>query len=132
MIEEPTSNLILDQLADALIFATTNGKIALWNQASTALFGFESSEAIGQSIDMIIPPHLRDAHWAGFNAALVTGQLKLSGRPTLTRALHKSGRKLYVEMSFALVKSDQGVVGSVAVARDVTEKVERERASMAR
>jgi PAS domain S-box-containing protein len=102
MIEEPTSNAILDQLADALIFATVNGEIVVWNRASTALFGFESSEAIGQSIEMIIPPHLRNTHWAGFNAALETGQLKLSGKPTLTRALHKSGRRLYVELSFAL------------------------------
>jgi len=132
MIEEATAIAILDQLADALIVATAAGKIVFWNRASTKLFGFESDEAIGQSLDMIIPPHLRAAHWAGFEAAVRTGRLKLSGRPALTRALHKSGRKLYVEMSFALVESDQGVFGSVAVARDVTEKVERERASIAR
>ena len=53
--------------------------------------------------------------------------LKLQGRPTLTRALHKSGRKLYVEMTFALVAADGAALGSVAVARDVTERVERER-----
>jgi PAS domain S-box-containing protein len=58
----------------------------------------------------------------------MTGRLKLSGKPTLTRALHKSGRRVYIEMSFALVRSGEGaIVGSVAVARDVTERVERER-----
>ena len=62
---------------------------------------------------------------------MTTGALKLQGRPTLTRALHKSGRKLYVEMTFAIVKDDaeNEVRGSVAVARDVTERVERERAA---
>jgi PAS domain S-box-containing protein len=57
--------------------------------------------------------------------------MKLEGRPTLTRALHKSGRKLYVEMTFAIVRGDaEGeVLGSVAMARDVTERVERERAA---
>ncbi|WP_245453788.1 PAS domain S-box protein [Bradyrhizobium sp. AC87j1] len=56
--------------------------------------------------------------------------MKLAGRPTLTRALHKSGRKLYIEMTFALVRDSGGnVLGSVAMARDVTDRVERERAA---
>ena len=60
---------------------------------------------------------------------MASGALKLAGRPTLTRAAHKSGRKLYVEMTFALVGSDSASEGSVAIARDVTERVERERAA---
>jgi PAS domain S-box-containing protein len=75
MVEEATANAILDQVADALIFATAAGKIVLWNRASTALFGFEKNEAIGQSLDMIIPLHLRAAHWAGFTTAVATRQL---------------------------------------------------------
>ncbi|MGC1562521.1 MAG: PAS domain S-box protein, partial [Bradyrhizobium sp.] len=97
---------------------------------AAALFGFEKDEAIGQSLDLIIPPHLRNAHWAGFEAAVESGRLKLGGKPTLTRAMHKSGRRVYVEMSFALVRSAEGVIGSVAVARDVIERIERERASI--
>jgi PAS domain S-box-containing protein len=63
---------------------------------------------------------------------MANGVLKLQGRPTLTRALHKSGRKLYIEMTFALVRDAGGnVLGSVAMARDVTERVERERAAKA-
>ncbi|MBB4380532.1 PAS domain S-box-containing protein [Bradyrhizobium sp. SBR1B] len=59
-----------------------------------------------------------------------TGVMKLQGRPTLTRALHKSGRKLYVEITFALVKGDDdNVLGAVAMARDVTERIERERST---
>jgi PAS domain S-box-containing protein len=92
------------------------------------LFGFSADEALGQNLDLIIPEHLRAAHWKGFEAALATGAMKLAGRPTLTRALHQSGRKLYIEMTFALVRDAGGaVVGSVAMARDVTERVERER-----
>jgi len=63
---------------------------------------------------------------------MANGKTRLGGRPTLTRGLHKSGQKLYVEMSFALVLDDAGLaLGSVAVARDVTERVERERAAAA-
>jgi PAS domain S-box-containing protein len=95
------------------------------------LFGYSAEEALDQSVELIIPEHLRAAHWSGFDAAMTKGATKLQGSPTLTRAQHKSGRRLYVEMSFAIVKGDteSEVLGAVAVARDVTERVERERAA---
>lgn len=122
---------ILDQAADALICVDRTGEIIRWNRACTALFGFSANEALGSGLDLIIPEHLRAAHWSGFDAAMTRGTLKLQGRPTLTRALHKSGRRLYVEMTFAIVKDDAGgeVLCSVAMARDVTERVERKRAA---
>ncbi len=60
---------------------------------------------------------------------MTNGVMKLQGRPTLTRAKHKTGRKLYVEMTFALVKGQAGgaAFGAVAVARDVTERIEQQR-----
>jgi PAS domain S-box-containing protein len=121
----------LDQVADAVICADHSGAIIRWNPASAALFGFSAEEALGQSIDLIIPERLRAAHWSGFDAAMAKGATKLQGRPTLTRALHKSGRRLYVEMTFAVVKGEaEGeVLGAVAMARDVTERVEGERAA---
>jgi len=122
---------ILNQAADAVIFANHSGAIIRWNPACTALFGYSAEEALGQSVELIIPEHLRAAHWSGFDAAMTKGTTKLQGRPTLTRALHKSGRRLYVEMTFAIVKGDteSKVLGSVAMARDVTERIERERAA---
>ena len=125
------ADLILNQVADAVIYADRSGTIIRWNRASTALFGFAAEEALGQSIDLIIPQHLRAAHWSGFEAAMTRGVLKLQGRPTLTRAQHQSGRKLYIEMTFAIVKdrAETEVLGAVAMARDATERVERERAA---
>ena len=122
---------IIDQVADAVIYASRLGVIIRWNRASTALFGYSAEDALGQSLDLIIPEHLRASHWRGFEAATTNGVTKLQGRPTLTRALHKNGRKLYVEMTFAIVKDDDEgeVLGSVAMARDVTDRVERERAA---
>lgn len=123
---------IVEDVADALIYSDRSGTIMRWNRASIALFGFSADEALGQNLDLIIPEHLRAAHWKGFEAAIASGNMKLAGRPTLTRALHKSGRKLYIEMTFALVRDADGtVLGSVAMARDVTERVERERAAKA-
>lgn len=123
---------LVEQTTDALIYADRAGKIVRWNQAASRLFGFTSAEALGASLDLIIPEHLRAAHWAGFDAALASGRTKLEGRPTLTRGLKKDGGKCYVEMTFALVKDARGAaIGSVAMARDVTERVEAERARRA-
>lgn len=124
------SGSILEQLADAVIYTDSTGAIVLWNAAAAALFGYSAAEAVGQSLDLIIPEHLQPAHWRAFDAAMKSGVMRLQGRPTLTRAKHPSGRKLYVEMTFALVK-DQGATprGAVAVARDVTERVEQQKAA---
>lgn len=123
---------IVEQIAEAVVYANHDGVIERWNAAAARMFGFSAAEAIGQSLDLMIPEPLRAAHWRGFDAAMHSGSLRLDGRATLTRGLHKSGRRLYVEMSFALVRGDGGaVLGSVAVARDVSERVEREKANQA-
>jgi PAS domain S-box-containing protein len=120
---------ILEQMADAAIYADRSGTIRRWNHAAASLFGYSATEALGQNLDLIIPEHLRERHWRGFEAAMANGVVKLQGRATLTRATHKTGSKLYVEITFALVKGEiEGpVIGAVAVARDVTERVEKER-----
>jgi PAS domain S-box-containing protein len=119
---------IVEQTTDALIYADRDGNILRWNQAACALFGFGSAEALGRSLDLIIPEHLRAPHWTGYRAAMASGSTRLAGRPSLTRAVRKDGSKLYVEMTFAVVKDEAGaVVGSVAIARDVTERVQRDK-----
>lgn len=128
----PLAEHILDQLAEALIYSDREGIIRRWNRAAEALFGFSAEAALGQSLDLIIPEKLRAAHWRGFHAAIENRHTRLNGRPTLTGALHRDGHKLYVEMSFALVADGDTVLGSVAVARDVTERVTRERAAASR
>ncbi|TCB30083.1 PAS domain S-box protein [Acinetobacter sp. ANC 4635] len=119
------AELIIEQTSDAVIYADNHGNIQRWNDAASQLFGFSKAEILGQSLDAIIPERSRNAHWQGFNMAIQNGNLKLSGKPTLTRAVHKDvDKKLYVEMSFSLVKDNDGYVqGSVAIARDVTESV---------
>ena len=119
---------IIQSAADAMIFADRSGTIRRWNRAAGALFGFAPEEALGKSLDLIVPEDLRPAHWRGFDAAMHNGALKLDGRPTLTRATHKAGHRLYVEMTFALVLAAGVAEGAVAIARDVTERVLREKA----
>ena len=123
----PLAEGILDQMADAVIYADVSGTICRWNRAAAALFGYNAAEALGEKLDLIIPEHLRASHWRGFEAAMTSGVMKFEGRPTVTRAQHQTGRKLYIEMSFALVKESGEIRGAVAVARDVTEDIEQQR-----
>ena len=120
---------ILDQVADAVIFVDVAGTIRRWNPAAAALFGYVAAEALGENLDLIIPEHLRAAHWHGFEAAMTSGVMKLQGRPTVTRAQHQTGRKLYVELSFGLVKEGTAIRGAVAIARDLTARIEQQRAN---
>jgi PAS domain S-box-containing protein len=114
---------ILDQAPDAIIYADREGAIRVWNRAAEALFGYAASEVTGQSLDIIIPERLRAAHWAGFDKSLSTGETKYAGRVLTTRSVHKDGRRLYVDLSFSLLKDRAGnIVGAIAVARDATER----------
>lgn len=115
---------VLLQMAEAVIYSNRQGIIEIWNPAAEAMFGHSADQALGQSLDLIIPEHLRAAHWRGFEAAMQSGRTRLKGQPTTTRALHRSGETRYVDMSFALVCDEHGqAIGSVAVARDATERI---------
>ena len=115
--------LIIEQTVEAVIYADAEGVIRLWNAGAAQIFGFAAAEAVGASLDLIIPERLREAHWRGYRAAVASGRTRLGGRATLTKGLHKSGGSVYVEMSFSLVKdATDRVTGSVAIARDVTDK----------
>ena len=123
---------LVEQLPVSVILADREGLIRAWNRASEALFGFTAQEVVGRSLDVIIPEHLRQAHWDGYNRSLVSGETKYSGRVMTTRAVHKDGRKLYVDFSFAMLKDASGaVVGAMATGRDITERYVAERAKRA-
>jgi len=109
---------LIEQAPDAMIFADREGTIRLWNSRAQAIFGYAASDAIGRSLDLIIPQHLRAPHWRGYRQAIVSGQTRLSGTPIVTRATHKDGSKLYVELAFGLLRDEQqGVLGAIATGR---------------
>ncbi len=123
----PTADLpwrrILLDTPDALIYADAQGVIGAWNAGAEAVFGFGAAEALGQSLDLIIPERLRAAHWQGFHRAMARGTTGHGAQVRTTRGTHQDGRRLYVDMSFGVVKDDAGrVLGSVAMARDVTPR----------
>lgn len=131
--ESSLSQAIVDQAPDAIIFADRDGTIRVWNRGAEAVFGFAAAEVLGESLDVIIPERLRAAHWEGFRRAIDAGQTKYGNRVMTTRSVHKNGSKLYVDLSFGLVKDRAGVVtGALAVGRDCTARYLSERALRAR
>ncbi len=124
---------IVEQVPEAVIFADVNGIVRLWNRGAESVFGFARHEIEGKSIDAIIPEALRARHWGAYRLAVATGVLKLGNRSMPTRALHGSGKTIYVDLSFALVRDDSGTVqGAAAVGRDITERFLAEKAQKKR
>lgn len=120
---------ILRCMPEALIVCDLEGVIRVWNGGAEKVFGWPAAEAVGQSLDLIIPERMRKAHWDGFNQAIERGGVKPGRTAMITRSLHKSGEFIYVDMSFEMVKDAQGkMLGSMAVARDATARFTEEKA----
>ncbi|HWV17425.1 MAG TPA: PAS domain S-box protein, partial [Rhodocyclaceae bacterium] len=94
---------MVEQTSEAVIYADAEGIIRVWNHASEEMFGFSQAEAIGQSLDIIIPERLREPHWRGFHAAIAAGTTKHGGKPTRTKALNKAGESIFAEVSFGVI-----------------------------
>lgn len=123
MLSDELFRAIVEQAPDTIIFADPKGTIRVWNHAAADLFGYASNEAIGQSLDIIIPEHLRRPHWEGFGKAIASGHTARGGEAIRTRATHKNGQKLYVTLAFAVVKDNQGnAIGAMATARKAGDK----------
>ena len=125
--------ILLAQAPDAMIFADRDGVIRVWNSRAEAVFGYPSAEVIGGSLDVIIPERLRSAHWEGFRTAIATRKAKYVGKVLTTRAVHKNGSTVYVDLGFALIRDEAGtVIGSLATARDSTQRYLSDKALRAR
>ena len=114
----------MDQSSDALIFADRHGTVRVWNRGAEAIFGYSAAEILGNGLDVIIPERLRRAHWEGFRRAIDTGQTKHGGRVLEPRdRFTRTGVRLYVDLSFGLVKDRSGAVaGAFAIGRDCTAR----------
>ena len=117
-------------LPDAIIYADAQGVISEWNDAAQRIFGFSAAEAVGQSLDLIIPQNLRERHWTGYDQTMRTGQSRYGAGDLLSvPALHKDGRRISVEFTIVPFKDAAGQMeGIAAVMRDVTARFEEVRA----
>ncbi|MGA7157819.1 MAG: PAS domain S-box protein [Acidobacteriaceae bacterium] len=119
---------LLEAIGDAIVVADVSGAITLWNPAAERMFGFTRNEAMGQSLDLIIPQRLQQRHWDGYHKTMETGLTRYGHDLLRVPAAHKDGRTLSIAFTVALLYSDQhAVTGIAAVIRDETEHFNEER-----
>jgi len=124
---------IIDHTPLAVVFGDREGIIRLWNSGAEAMFGYTAAEAVGQSMDLIIPEKHRAKHWDGYHKVMQTGMTKYGREVLAVPALTKSGRRISIEFNIALLQDETGqLIGAVATISDVTARWEREKALRAR
>ncbi|MFH1557813.1 MAG: PAS domain S-box protein [Pseudomonadota bacterium] len=117
---------LIDSNADAVVASDREGLIVLWNPGAERIFGFSEQEALGQSLDIIIPEPFRARHWEGYHQTAASGVSRYGAGDLLAvPGLHKDGRRFSIEFTIVLLKDADGrVVGMVSTIRDVNARFE--------
>ena len=114
---------IVEHAQDAMIFADRDGVIRLWNAGAEAIFGYRAEEAVGRTLDLIIPAPLRARHWAGYRQVMATGVTRYGREVLAVPALRKDGTRLSLEFTIILLRDAAGdLLGPAAIIRDVTAR----------
>ena len=114
---------------EAVIYADAEGRIRFWNAAASRIFGLAEEEALGASLDLIIPERLRARHWQGYDEVM-HGRASRYGEGDLLAvpARHKDGHQISVEFTILPLRDDSGaLLGIAAFLRDVTARFEEMR-----
>lgn len=120
------ADAILNTMSDAILVTDRNGKISFWNPGAVRIFGFAAEEAIGRSLDLIIPENLRARHWEGYEQVMKTGVTRYgSGDLLSVPAMTKDGRRISVEFTIIVLRgADNQLSGMAAILRDITPRFE--------
>ena len=119
---------LVEVIGDAVIASDTDGIITMWNPAAERIFGFTEIEALGQSLDLIIPESQRNSHWDGYHRTMRTGETRYATDVLRVPAINKEGHRLSIAFTVALLYSTESqVTGIVAVVRDETTRFNEER-----
>ena len=116
-------------VGDAIIACDAGGAITLWNAAAEHLFGYPATEALGQSLDLIIPERLRKRHWDGYHKTMATGITRYGHDVLRVPAVDKQGRAMSIAFTVAMLFSPEHKVTTiVSVIRDETSRFNDDRA----
>ncbi len=121
------AELLLRTRSEAIVAADREGTICFWNPGAERIFGYAAPEAIGHSLDLIIPERLRERHWQGFRGTVATGKSRYGeGDVLAVPALHKNGATISIEFTIAPLRESSGaIIALVAIMRDVTKRFEK-------
>ena len=119
---------IIEGAQDAIIFADKGGTIRLWNSGAEAIFGYSAEQALGRTLDLIVPEKMRERHWEGYRKVMDTGVTKYGSDLLAVPAIKNDSSRLSVEFPIVLLKDDTGKpMGTAAIIRDVTERWQKEK-----
>ena len=119
---------LVEAIGDAVVVCDAAGAIIVWNDAAVRMFGFTREDALGKSLDLIIPERQRQRHWDGYNKSMATGETRYGSDVLRVPALHKEGRTLSIAFTVAMLYDADGkVTAIVAVVRDETARWSEER-----
>lgn len=119
---------IVEDTQVAIIFSDCDGIIRLWNSGAEAMFGYRAEEALGQSLDLIVPERQRSRHWEGYTKVMATGVTRYGREVLAVPALTKDGKRISIEFSIALLRTPSGeLLGAAAILQDVTARWEQQK-----
>ncbi|TNC07652.1 EAL domain-containing protein [Methylobacterium terricola] len=106
---------------DGIVCADAQGFITIWNTAAERLFGHTAADAIGRSIDLIVPERMRGGHGGGLRRVAGGGQPRLVGKIVELPACHADGTEFPIELSLSQWHED-GRIAFGAIVRDIRER----------
>ena len=122
-------NALVAAIGDAVVVSNAQGAITLWNPGAQRLFGHTEAQALGQSLDIIIPERLRKRHWDGYDKTMETGITKYGHDVLRVPAIDKDGKSLSIAFTVAMLHTpDNKVSAIIAVIRDETDRFNADRA----
>jgi PAS domain S-box-containing protein len=119
---------IVEKIGDAILFSDKEGIIRLWNQGAERIFGFTAEDAVGRSLDLIIPDNLRARHWDGYYRVMESGETKYKTGLLSSPGIRKDGSRISLAFSMLIVRSEEGeILGCASILRDVTAQWQKEK-----
>ena len=108
------SGLSLDKTA--IVIADTTGTIRFWSQGAENTFGHASHEAVGRTLDLIVPEEFRASHWAGFRRAVTAGAAAIEGQSNVFPVVEAGGQIKDVPGKLSLLRDGGGsIVGCMVI-----------------
>ncbi|WP_158920999.1 PAS domain S-box protein [Acidisphaera sp. S103] len=126
MTPDHFASTLVAGMPDAIVYADAAGAIRVWNAGATRMFGFSEQEALGQSLDIIIPAGLKARHWQGYHETMRTGETRYGdGQILAVPAMRKDGTRISVEFTIVPFTGPDGqMAGIAAIMRDATARFE--------
>ncbi len=124
---------IVEDSPIAILYADRDGKIRFWNAGAEAIFGYSAEEAVGQSLDLIVPERQRARHWEGWTRVMASGVTKYGRDALAVPATRKDGSRISIEFNIVLLRAPTGeLLGAAAMVQDVTSRWQQQKEMNAR